>query len=184
MKTLDQQLTQYAAYHRDRRNIATHFVGIPMIVLAASTLLSRPIFGAVGGVPLSLALVATVATVLFYFALDLRYGAAMAAFMGASWWTGAWVAAHATAVWLTVGVGLFVVGWAVQLIGHAFEGKKPAFVDDLVGLLVGPLFIVAEAGFALGLRDALREAIERNVGPTLIRTAAARTELRARAAAR
>jgi uncharacterized membrane protein YGL010W len=178
MKTLEEQLTKYAAYHRDRRNIATHFVGIPMIVFATSALLSRPLFGALGGVPLSPALLATIATVVFYLALDLRYGIAMAAFMGASWWTGAAVAAHSTALWLTFGIGMFVAGWAIQFIGHAFEGKKPAFVDDLVGLLVGPLFIVAEAGFALGLRDDLREAIEKQVGPTLIRTPAARASAR------
>jgi uncharacterized membrane protein YGL010W len=28
MVSLEQNLTQYAAYHRDRRNIATHFVGV------------------------------------------------------------------------------------------------------------------------------------------------------------
>ena len=27
-------LVRYAAYHRDRRNIATHLVGIPLIVFA------------------------------------------------------------------------------------------------------------------------------------------------------
>ena len=42
MKTLVDHLAQYAAYHRDRRNIVTHFVGIPMIVLAVTVLLSRP----------------------------------------------------------------------------------------------------------------------------------------------
>jgi uncharacterized membrane protein YGL010W len=42
MKTLTDQLANYAAYHRDRRNIATHFVGIPMIVVAVATLLARP----------------------------------------------------------------------------------------------------------------------------------------------
>jgi uncharacterized membrane protein YGL010W len=31
---------------------------------------------------------------------------------------------------------------------------------------VGPLFIVAEAGFALGLRTEVRDAIERQAGPT------------------
>ena len=36
MKTLVDHLAQYAAYHRDRRNIVTHFVGIPMIVLAVT----------------------------------------------------------------------------------------------------------------------------------------------------
>jgi len=177
MKTLEQQLSQYAAYHRDRRNIATHFVGIPMIVLATAALLARPAW-LVGGVALSPALVVTAGAVLFYLALDLRFGIAMTALMGAAWWAGAEVAARSTALWLTYGVGLFVVGWIIQFIGHAFEGKKPAFVDDLVGLLVGPLFIVAEAGFALGLRDRLRAAIEERVGPTVVRDAAARAALR------
>ena len=34
-------MTQYAEYHRDKRNIATHFVGIPLIVFAISVLLTR-----------------------------------------------------------------------------------------------------------------------------------------------
>ncbi|MFX7973054.1 Mpo1-like protein, partial [Acinetobacter baumannii] len=34
-------MAQYAAYHRDRRNIATHFIGIPLIVFAISALLAR-----------------------------------------------------------------------------------------------------------------------------------------------
>ena len=45
MKTLVDHLAQYAAYHRDRRNIASHFIGIPMIVLAVAVLLSRPEIG-------------------------------------------------------------------------------------------------------------------------------------------
>ncbi len=178
MKTLEQQLSQYAAYHRDRRNIATHFVGIPMIVFATAALLARPAW-LVGGVALSPALVVTAGAVLFYLALDLRYGIAMSLFMGAAWWVGAAVAARSTALWLGYGVGLFVVGWIIQFVGHAFEGRKPAFVDDLVGLLIGPLFIVAEAGFALGLGDGVRATIEREVGPTVVRDAAARAALRA-----
>ena len=174
MKTLEQQLSQYAAYHRDRRNIATHFIGIPMIVLAVAALLSRPVWPVAGGFALSPSLVVTAGAILFYLALDLRYGVAMTAFMGAAWWTGAALAERSTALWLTASLGLFVAGWIIQFVGHAFEGRKPAFVDDLVGLLVGPLFIVAEAGFALGLRDPLRRAIEERVGPTLIREAAAR----------
>jgi uncharacterized membrane protein YGL010W len=170
MKTLEQQLSGYAAYHRDRRNIATHFVGIPMIVFAAAALLARPSI-VVAGVALSPALLTTLGAVVFYLALDTRYGIVMTAFMGAAWWSGAALAARSTALWLSVALGLFVVGWAIQFLGHWFEGKKPAFVDDLAGLLVGPLFVVAEAGFALGLRDGLRETIEERVGPTRIRRA-------------
>ncbi len=42
MKSLVEHLANYAAYHRDPRNVATHFIGIPMIVLAVTTLLGRP----------------------------------------------------------------------------------------------------------------------------------------------
>lgn len=42
MKTLIDHLSNYAAYHRDTRNVVTHFIGIPMIVLAVTALLGRP----------------------------------------------------------------------------------------------------------------------------------------------
>ncbi|EPR3506127.1 DUF962 domain-containing protein [Serratia marcescens] len=34
MRSLEDQLAAYAAYHRDVRNIATHFIGIPLIVVS------------------------------------------------------------------------------------------------------------------------------------------------------
>jgi uncharacterized membrane protein YGL010W len=61
---------------------------------------------------------------------------------------------------------LFVGGWAMQFLGHYFEGKKPAFLDDLKGLLDGPLFLVAETAFALGLSPELRAEVEHRAGPT------------------
>ena len=174
MRTLNQQLASYAGYHRDRRNIGVHFVGIPMITLAVAVLLSRPSW-AVGGLPVSLALLLALGAVVFYLQLDWRYGLTMAVVMGLNIWIGAQLALSSTAVWLCAGLGLFVVGWVFQLVGHVWEGRKPAFVDDLIGLLVGPLFIVAELGFALGLRTEVRDAIERQVGPTHIRARTAAT---------
>ena len=35
-------------------------------------------------------------------------------------------------------VGLFVVAWIGQFIGHHIEGKKPSFFKDLQFLLIGP----------------------------------------------
>ena len=54
---------------------------------------------------------------------------------------------------------MFLLGWVIQFVGHYFEGRKPAFVDDLSGLIVGPLFLVAEAAFAMGLARETREAM-------------------------
>jgi uncharacterized membrane protein YGL010W len=54
-----------------------------------------------------------------------------------------------------------VVGWVLQFVGHIrYEHRKPAFVDDIVGLLIGPLFVLAEALFGFGMRRPLRDAIE------------------------
>ena len=64
----------------------------------------------------------------------------------------------------------FVVGWIIQFVGHYWEGRKPAFFDDIVGLLIGPLFVLAEMGFALGLRKEVQPPIEQRSGP--VRTSA------------
>ncbi|KAA1010934.1 DUF962 domain-containing protein [Paraburkholderia panacisoli] len=170
MRTLTQQLTQYAAYHRDRRNIATHFIGIPLIVLALAVLLSRPAF-TLGALPLTLSaawLLFTAATV-YYLVLDVPLGVMMACVSALCLALGEWLAAQSTLAWLATGIGLFVIGWVFQFIGHvAYEHRKPAFVDDVIGLLIGPLFVLAEALFGFGWRPELREAIDAQVGPTRI----------------
>ena len=70
MRTLSQHLIHYAHYHRDPRNIHTHFVGIPLIVLAVASLLAQlPLPGGV-----SVAHLVTLTVVGFYFWLDLGLG--------------------------------------------------------------------------------------------------------------
>ena len=41
-----------------------------------------------------------------------------------------------------VGAGMFVAGWVLQFIGHAFEGKAPSFLSDPRFLLIGPLWFI------------------------------------------
>jgi uncharacterized membrane protein YGL010W len=170
MRSITEQLAQYATYHRDRRNIATHFVGIPMIVLAVCILLSRPSFAAHGGV-LSPATVVAVLVAVFYLALDVRFGVAMCVALALCLLAARWFAMQTTVMWIVSGVGLFVVGWVFQFVGHHHEGRKPAFLDDLMGLLIGPLFVVAEIAFALGWRKEISTAVEAQAGPTHIHRA-------------
>ena len=59
-----------------------------------------------------------------------------------------------------------MVGWVFQFVGHVFERRKPAFADDVVGLLVGPMFVVAEWLIALGLLRGLHERVLAEAGPT------------------
>lgn len=170
MRTLTDQLARYAAYHRDRRNIATHCVGIPLIVLALAVLLSRPASN-LGVLPFAVspAWLLFVPATVYYLALDVPLGLTMAVVSALCVAAGRRLAEASSGVWLGAGVGLFVVGWIFQFVGHAaYEHRKPAFVDDVIGLVIGPLFVLAEALFDLGWRPALRDAIEQQAGPTRV----------------
>ncbi|MGY2375117.1 Mpo1 family 2-hydroxy fatty acid dioxygenase [Pseudomonas sp. SDO524_S393] len=164
MKSLVDHLSQYAAYHRDPRNIASHFIGIPLIVVAVAVLLSRPEW-VVGGLWISPAVIVALMAAWFYLRLELALGVLMSALMALSVWAGHALAAQSTMVWLGSGIGMFVVGWVIQFVGHYYEGRKPAFVDDVSGLIVGPLFVVAELAFLVGLRHDLKQQIEERSGP-------------------
>ncbi len=165
-------MAQYAAYHRDRRNIATHFVGIPLIVFAVGALLARPAIAVAGagGWALTPAAILWGLSSLWYLtrgnlALGLATSLANLLLIAAALPLGQ----LETLPWLAWSLGIFVVGWAAQFIGHYYEGRKPAFVDDLRGLLIGPMFVVGEALFALGWGKSMLAEIEARVGPTHLR---------------
>jgi uncharacterized membrane protein YGL010W len=161
-------MVQYAHYHRDRRNIATHLVGIPLIFLSIGVLLLGPAWS-VAGQTVTLAWAMWALTSLWYLSRgDLLLGVATSVVNGVLI-----AAAHEVpslaqdlglAVW-QAGLGLFFIGWLIQFIGHYFEGRKPAFVDDLVGLLVGPMFVVGEVLMWAGLLQRMHMDIERQAGP-------------------
>jgi uncharacterized membrane protein YGL010W len=168
MKSLVDHLSQYAAYHRDPRNIASHFIGIPLIVVAVAVLLSRPEWS-LGGLWISPAVIVALASAWFYLRLEVKLGVLMTVLMGLSVWAGHALAQQSTLIWLSSGLAMFVIGWVIQFVGHHYEGRKPAFVDDVSGLIVGPLFVVAEVAFMLGLRQELKQAIEQRSGPVTLR---------------
>ena len=161
-------MVQYAHYHRDRRNIATHLVGIPLITLSIGVLLLSPSWTVAGHV-LTLAWCFWALTSLWYLSRgDLLLGVATSGVNGlliaAAHQVPPWAAAWGVPVW-QAGLGLFMIGWVFQFVGHYFEGRKPAFVDDLVGLLVGPMFVVGELLMGVGLLQKMRRDIERQAGP-------------------
>ena len=169
MRSANELMVQYAAYHRDKRNIASHFIGIPLIVFSIGILLARPVFE-VGGITLTPIWIIWLVATIWYLTLgNLALGIAVSVTNGVLIWLAQPLAAGSVASWLAWGIGTFVAGWVIQFVGHYWEGKKPAFVDDLLGLLTGPMFVTAEAMFALGWGKSLLAQIEQRVGPTKIR---------------
>ena len=169
MRSTTELLAQYATYHRDRRNILSHFVGVPMIVFAVGVLLARPAV-AFGGLALTPAWIVFALAALWYLTRgNLVLGIAVSAAVGVLMLLAHNAAASGVVAWLAWGIGFFAIGWLIQFAGHWYEGRKPAFVDDLTGLLVGPMFVVAEAMFMLGWNKPLLHEIEERVGPTVLR---------------
>ena len=160
MKTLEDQMSVYAAYHQDARNKATHFVGVPVIVFSLMIALGW-LRAEIGGFALSAALVVSALLLLYYLALDVLLGLAMSAIFALMLWGAEPLSLAPFAVSLAWFLVLFIGGWALQLWGHVYEGRKPALADNLFQIFVAPIFLAAEAFFALGYKPQLHQAVQR-----------------------
>jgi uncharacterized membrane protein YGL010W len=133
MSRLDTLLAGYAAYHRTRGNLVCHAFGVTLILYGiVSFLLEIPL----GVGPWTAAEVGIVAVVLFYLRMNMALAATMLAELVLFDLLG-----RAVDDW-RIGAGAFLAGWIFQAVGHArFEKNKPAFSENLVHLLVGPIFL-------------------------------------------
>ena len=156
-----EQMAMYSAYHRDKRNQATHHLGVPMIVFSLFLALTLvPLFPVAGYVvtagtlffltvmTMYLVSVPSIGVVAFIIYAIVLYLAEMVA------------ATQSTQmVWSIFGV-FFVGGWIIQFIGHAFEGRRPALLDNALQALMAPSFLIAETLFALGQLTWLKAAMD------------------------
>ena len=79
-------------------------------------------------------------------------------------------------VWI-IAVGLFVIGWALQILGHqVFERKQPTLLDNPVQMLISPMYIFPKLFIALGFRScggfAKNRPNRRPLAPCLTRSSA------------
>lgn len=136
-------LDSYSSDHQHPTNRLLHWICVPSIVWSAIAMLwtipvpqawFRPGAWAVLAIVLSFAwywkharqLAVALLIVLVLFALS-----CYALFMQSG---PAWL--------LRLGIGVFVVAWIGQFIGHLFEGRRPSFFTDLAYLLVGPAWLM------------------------------------------
>jgi uncharacterized membrane protein YGL010W len=162
-------LGEYASYHRDRRNIATHCLSVPMVLFALGVLLAGISF-TVGGLPMSANWLLFALLGLWYLSRGhLGLGAATTLGVGALMGLAHEASGGTIGHWLAWWLGGFTAGWLIQFTGHYYEGRKPALADDLAGILTGPMFVMLELLAPLGLFEELAMEVERRAGPRRIR---------------
>ena len=139
-RRVDVLLAQYGASHTQTTNELIHFIAIPAIMLS--------IVGLFYWVHPWLAYVFLAASFVYYLRLSLVFTASMVLVSILLLWAvlamGSWL--------LPLSVGIFVVAWIFQFIGHRLEGKKPSFFEDIQYLWVGPLFVLSKLFLKLDIK--------------------------------
>ncbi len=167
MKSAIEQLSTYKSVHLNRKNIRTHFVGVPMIIWSIALLLAsfsfkvelafiNNYFG-VEHLSFTLAGILSISVLIYYLILSFPLGVMAFILFGPLMWSVHYVVNLEYHVFIAISV--FVIGWIIQFIGHHYEKAKPAFMDDINQLLIGPLFVIAEIYFLLGRGKILDENI-------------------------
>lgn len=127
--------SDYEMHHRAGGNKLCHMVGIPLIIAGLLGLLAIPL-GRVGSVPVELSLLLLLLTGGAYLWLDVKLGLVMIVFSLLLYFGARLLA------W-PVALGLFLIGWVFQFVGHGvYEKRSPAFTDNLAHLLVGPMWVL------------------------------------------
>jgi uncharacterized membrane protein YGL010W len=147
MRTQRQFLDEYRKTHSNPTNALVHTICVPIILFASIGMLwTLPIGQWLGlAVPVAPwvngATIIGLLAIIFYAALSVRAALYMTATFAAC---AAIVIGMGNAglpvLWICA--GLWIAAWLGQFYGHHVEGAKPAFLDDVVFLLIGPLFIL------------------------------------------
>ena len=154
MRSQTEYLNAYAESHQNPLNQVIHVICVPIIVFATLGLLWMLQFGSWLGLPPQIApwvngaTVGGLISVGFYLTLSFKSALVMVGWFALS--VLGILALDASALpLLWTCLALWVAAWAVQFYGHEVEGAKPSFADDLVFLLIGPLFVM-EKVYRLG----------------------------------
>ena len=159
MRTQEQFLSAYAESHRNALNQLIHYICVPAIALSTLALLWAIPVGRWLGLESPAAEWVNTVTIamlpigLFYLRLSylsfltmmlwLALSIALIVLAQDAWGT-MWLVVSAAALW--------IAAWALQFYGHQVEGAKPSFIEDLVFLLIGPLFVMDKVYRRMGWR--------------------------------
>jgi len=130
MRKVDELFARYGESHRHPVNEAIHWICVPLItwsVLAALWAAS----------PVA-AYIAIGLAVAFYAWLSVQIAVGMLALFALMLYPLILLGPNA----FIVAAGVFVLAWIGQFVGHAIEGRKPSFLEDMKFLLVGPAWLL------------------------------------------
>lgn len=144
-RPVERWFSNYSNDHRDATNQWIHVICVPLILWSVVALLWVIPVPAVLGRDGAWAGLAMAAAAIFYYRLSRPLGLVMAIKLVAlGFITHLLFGALGATNLLWLAIGVFVIAWIGQFIGHRYEGKKPSFFTDLVYLLIGPAWVMGK----------------------------------------
>lgn len=154
----------YGAYHKETRNKWIHILFVPTIFTTALHFASKLPLCNCANAPSGVVTLADVAAVFYAVSfIKMEVGAGL---MYAPLIYGMHhIANNALKGHTEVAIGLHVLGWVCQFIGHGlFERRAPALFDNLFQALHAAVFFVwLEVLFALGYKPELHKELQQQV---------------------
>jgi uncharacterized membrane protein YGL010W len=161
MRTQQDFLEAYSITHRNPVNVRLHTICVPLIFLASVGMLwTLPLgrwFGLADPIApwINGATIAAAPLLVFYASLSLRAFLEMVVVFALSVAIVLMVLS-AGAPLFALSAGLWLAAWIGQFYGHHVERAKPAFLDDLLFLAIGPLFVLEKLGLLGGRRPVVK----------------------------
>ena len=134
---MQQLLDEYATSHQNKTNKLIHYFAVPLIFWSITAMLWSVKIPYVE----NLAIVSTVLASFYYLSKDLIVAIEMIVFSIVCLVLNDFLESKGFPL-LYIAIGVFVIAWIFQFIGHKIEGKKPSFFKDVQFLMIGPAWIV------------------------------------------
>ena len=139
MRDVNWYLEKYGESHTNSTNILIHKIFVPLIMFS--------VIGILWAIPtsdtlpwyLNFGMLLVVAALAFYATMGIRILLPMMIIV-APMIFGNYVLSSSP-LFLQINIAIFVISWIFQFVGHKIEGKKPSFIEDLLFLLVGPVWV-------------------------------------------
>jgi uncharacterized membrane protein YGL010W len=158
MATLHEWLDTYGKYHQNQTNQFIHEICVPLIVFSVLGLLwivpiphqIRQSIQIDGVGLVNMAVLIFILALIYYIKLSRIIALGMAVMTIAMLIVLGILSVLGFSI-LFVSIGIFIVSWVGQFVGHKIEGKKPAFLTDVQFLLMGPAWILARLYKKIGI---------------------------------
>lgn len=163
MKTFIEQAAVYGYYHEKKNTLYAHFIGVPLVVFGLMIFLGFFKLIVPGIFSTSLATLATLILFIYYLRLNWKLALLLFPILILLLWISSMISVTGPTrfgIWTFIIVS--VIGWGALLVSHFLEGKRPAFMDSSLQLLVAPLVLTAEICFMAGHMAVLKEQIYGN----------------------